>query len=137
MVVAHDVTERVFAEQALRESEERYRTVVEDQTELICRTTPKGVFTFVNDAYCRYFDKAREELIGQSFPPLVPELDRARVLEEMTKLGPENSSSTTEHRIVDPDGNVRWQEWTTRALYDAGGKVEQLQAVGRDITDRN
>ena len=53
--VDRDVTERIRAEQKLRESEARYRAMVEDQSELICRFTPDFILTFVNDAYCRLF----------------------------------------------------------------------------------
>ena len=61
IVIFHDVTARRRTEQALRESEERYRTVVEDQTELVCRVRPDGTLTFVNDVYCRFFGKRRED----------------------------------------------------------------------------
>ena len=49
-----DVTEQRRAEQRLRASEARYRSLVEDQTEFIVRHTPDGIRTFVNEAYCRY-----------------------------------------------------------------------------------
>ena len=62
-----DITQYKRAQDALRESEERYHDVVEDQTELICRFLPDGTHVFVNDAYCRYFDKKREEIIGHRF----------------------------------------------------------------------
>ena len=48
------------SQQELRLSEERYRNVVEDQTEFICRFTPDGMLTFVNEAYCRYFGEEPE-----------------------------------------------------------------------------
>ncbi len=56
--VGRDITDVMTAEQALFESEERYRNVVEDQTEFICRFLPGGTHVFVNDAYCRYFWQA-------------------------------------------------------------------------------
>jgi PAS domain-containing protein len=64
--------ERRTNEQALRFSEARYRAVVEDQTELICRFLPDGTYTFVNDAYCRYFQRSREQLLGGSFWSFIP-----------------------------------------------------------------
>nr|NIV34393.1 PAS domain S-box protein [Anaerolineae bacterium] len=71
---AQDITERKDAEfqrdatlEALRMSEARYRAVVEDQTELICRFQPDGTRIFVNEAYCRFFGKSSEEMIGKSF----------------------------------------------------------------------
>ena len=58
-----DITEQRRAEQALRESEERYRTIVETQTEFVLRQKPDGRLMFVNDAYCRYWGKTRDELL--------------------------------------------------------------------------
>jgi len=58
-----------------RESESRYRNVVEDQTEFIVRWLPQGIYTFVNQSYCRYFDRSSEELIGSTFFPTVHEED--------------------------------------------------------------
>jgi DNA-binding response OmpR family regulator len=67
---------RKRAEDSLHESERRYRAVVEDQTEFICRFRPDGTHVFVNEAYCRYFGKTREEIIGERFRPDLPEEDR-------------------------------------------------------------
>jgi len=70
-----EVIEHRQTEEVLRQSEARYRAIVEDQTELICRFLEDGTLTFVNDAYCRYFGKSRQELLGQSFLPLMPSAD--------------------------------------------------------------
>jgi len=59
LALASVVQERRTKEQALRFSEAHYRAVVEDQTELICRFLSDGTYTFVNDAYCRYFQRSR------------------------------------------------------------------------------
>ena len=64
--------ERLRTIEKLRASEARYRGVVEDQTELICRFLPDWTLTFVNEAYCRYFGKARDEFIGRNFMSLIP-----------------------------------------------------------------
>ena len=50
-----DITDRRLAQERIRESEQRYRNIVEDQTEFICRFRPDGTHVFVNEAYCRYF----------------------------------------------------------------------------------
>ena len=65
------VLSRALEVRRLRKSEEQYRSVVEDQTELICRCLPDGTITFVNKAFCRYFGKTRDELIGQSYLPFI------------------------------------------------------------------
>jgi len=59
-----DITEQKRAQEALRQSEERYRSMLESQTELICRFLPDTSLTYDNDAYCCYFGKIRDELTG-------------------------------------------------------------------------
>jgi len=129
-------SERKRAEDALRESEARYRAVVEDQTELICRFLQDGTLTFVNEAYCRYFGRKREELIGSSFMPLIPEKDRKLVKMQFASLSWENPVATYEHRVVAADGEIRWMQWTDRATFDESGNLAEFQSVGRDITER-
>ncbi|WP_254568238.1 PAS domain S-box protein [Oscillatoria sp. HE19RPO] len=119
--------ERALAEVALRSSEARYRAIVEDQTELICRFAPDGTLTFVNDAYCRYFGVSRKELMDGSVVSLIPDIDRNPIAMPVV---------TRERRIVLPNGEVRWQQWTDRAIFDAQGVLSEFQAVGRDITEQ-
>ena len=127
---------RKRADEGLRESEARYRAVVEAQTELICRSLPDCTLTFVNEAYCRYFGKSREELIGRSFLSLIPEQDHDAVLKHFASTWHENPVRTHEHRVIRPDGEIRWNQWTNRAILDEQGRPVEFQAVGRDVTDR-
>jgi PAS domain S-box-containing protein len=129
-----DVSQRKRTEQALRQSESQYRGIVEDQTELICRFLPDGRLTFVNQAYCRYFGVKAENLLGQSFTPSIPEDDRTYVEEQFTKLTPENPMVQYEHRVILPNGEVRWHSWTDRAIFDEQGLLIEYQGVGRDIS---
>jgi PAS domain S-box-containing protein len=123
-------------ERKLRESEARYRAVVEDQTEFICRFQPHGTLTFVNQAYCRYFQKEAGELIGHGIMPLILEEDRELVREKFASLSLDQPVINYEHRVVMPDGEIRWQEWTERAIFDQAGNLTEYQSVGRDITER-
>jgi len=129
-----ELAERKQVEEALRQSEARYRAIVEAQTELICRFKPDGTVTFVNDAYCRYFNKQRCELIGQKFLPAMPSDDRELITENFRSLSQGHPINTYEHRIILPSGEVRWQQWSDRALFDEQGNFIECQAVGRDIT---
>jgi PAS domain S-box-containing protein len=126
---------RRFAEAALRESEERYRNVVETQTELICRYLPDSTLTFVNDAYCRYFGRSRDELVGSPFIGLIPEPERADALKHIESIGLSPDGDTYEHQVVRPDGSSGWQQWTDHAIRNAEGAVVEFQGIGRDITD--
>jgi PAS domain S-box-containing protein len=131
-----DITERKRAEHELRRSQERYRAIVEDQTELICRWLPDGTLTFVNDAYCRYFHKSPEELVGHSYRPAIPEEDHEMHLAHIASLTRDNPVGVNEHRVFAPGGEIRWQHWTNRAIFDDAGQLVEFQSVGRDITER-
>jgi PAS domain S-box-containing protein len=134
--VIRNISQRKHAEDALRESERRYHAVVEDQTELICRFHPDGTHAFVNEAYCRYFGLDREEIIGSRFRPEIHPDDNEPVRRFFESLTPENPVDMIEHRIILPDGSIRWQQWSDRAIFGADGNVTEFQSVGRDITHR-
>ncbi len=121
---------------SLVESEERYRAIVQDQTEFICRSRPDGTLTFVNEPYCRHLGKTYEELIKHSFAMFIPEEERAAVEEKMFSCSPDVPVITYEHRVLIPDGEARWHHWTSRAIFDHKGRLIEFQSVGRDITER-
>jgi PAS domain S-box-containing protein len=130
-----DVTGRKQAENALRESEERYRNIVEDQTEFVCRFAPDGTHVFANDAFCRYFGKTRDNTIGKKFIPEVPAEDWERIRNHFQSLTRDHPVDEISHRIIMPDGQVRWQRWSDRAIFDDDGRIIEYQSVGRDNTD--
>lgn len=131
-----EIAERARAEQALRESEERYRAIVEGQTELICRFASDGRILFLNDACCRRFGLSREQVAGKSFLPLILEEDRASVEAQLASLSPAKPVITIEERIRTPDGAIRWYQWTNRGFFTDDGALREVLAVGRDITER-
>ncbi len=131
-----DITARKLAEEGLRASEERYRTIVEQQTELICRYRPDTTLTFVNEAYCRYFGRTREELIGQSFLSLIPDEARQAAQEHVHSLCETPRVQPYEHPVLGANGEIRWQQWADHVILDDNGRTIELQAVGRDITQR-
>jgi PAS domain S-box-containing protein len=136
LYVCRDISERKQAEAALCQSEERYRDIVEDQTELICRYLPDGTLTFVNGAYARYFRSTTESLVGASFWPLIPQEFHAAAREFLKTITPSHPVAMIEHPVHAPNGALRWQQWTDRGIFDADGVLLEYQAVGRDITDR-
>ena len=132
-----DITERKKAEEALNESERHYRSIVEDQTELICRWLPNGKLIFVNEAYCNYFNKKETELIGKKFTPFIPKEDRKIVKNISGMISIKNSAATYEHRVIKPNGEIRWQQWTDRGIFDTKSKNPiEFQSIGQDITER-
>ena len=113
----------------------QYQHVVEDQMELVCRYMPDCTLTFVNQAYCRHHEKSRGELIGKSFLPSVRRDDRQVVLEFVESASPESPISTEIQQITKSSGEIFWVEWRRRALFDDSGKLQEIQSVGRDVTE--
>lgn len=136
MILAEDITERKLAEEQLKSSEARYRAIVEDQTELICRTSTEGTITFVNEAYCRYFNTVRELAYGTNFLDSVYEADHDLVVRCITSLNIKSPVKVLESRAKMLDGTIRWIYWTHRAIYDEDGELIDYQSVGSDITER-
>lgn len=128
--------ERHTLVEQLRASENRYRSVVEDLPVLLCRNRPDGIIEFVNTAYCEYFGKPREALIGHNLLELIPAEQRDAVATRLAALTADNPVLTHEHEVLDANGQTRWQRWTNRAICDAHGQVRVLQAFGEDITER-
>ena len=120
----------------LPESEVLYRDIIEDQIELICRFRPDGTITYANDAYCRFFGKTCEELIGHCFMTFIPEEDQKMVKKHFSTLTEENPVGSIEHRVLLPGGEVRWQQWIDRAIFDVQGRKVEFLSVGRDCTER-
>jgi PAS domain S-box-containing protein len=131
-----EIIERRKTEAELRESETRYRAIVEDQTELICRFTPEYVLTFVNENYCRLFNAEPGELLGRSFMPMISKEDQELVKSQIKSLSSDNPVLTHDQRTLLPNGEVIWQQWTNRIIFDETGRISEYQAVGRDITKR-
>jgi PAS domain S-box-containing protein len=131
-----ELLERRREEDALRRSEERYRSIIEHQAALICRYLRDGTLTFVNEAYCRFFGMKRKELVGFNFKNLIPEQDRGQIEDMIEAMKGEMSSFTHEHRVLKPGGKIGWQLWTNRAVFDDGGRIVEYQGVGHDITAR-
>jgi PAS domain S-box-containing protein len=155
ILVARDITELKFLQisyqtlseeleqrvrertEELRNSAERYRAVVENQTEFIVRWKPDGTRTFINEAYCRYWGISYEQALAINFLFHIAEEDRPGVEEKIARLHAGFVEVETEiHRVVKPDGSTAWQEWTDQAIRDEWGKLIEIQSVGRDITER-
>ena len=137
--LAHKIrlaVQRRQATLALEESERRYRDVVETQTEFISRFLPDGTHVFTNEAYCRYFGKRREEIVGHKFIPPIPREDLPGIQDHFRSLTRDHPSGEIEHRVIMPDGSIRWQWWSDHAFFDQNGRILEYQSVGKDITDR-
>lgn len=136
VMVFEDITAVKQTEDALYKSEERYRRIVEDQTDLICRFQPDFRLTFVNRAYAESTGKAPNELIGVRILDLIPPEYQTQVMNQIAVQNPTGRAATSENPVWLSDGSLHWFEWTDQAIVDEQGAIVEYQAVGRDVTAR-
>jgi len=133
---AFDITKQINIQKALQLSELRYRTILEDLTELICRFKPDGTLTFVNKAYCQYFGKKESELLGKTFFSFIPKEQSIVVKDYLSTFSQNDFVKTIEYQVCLSNGDFRWQEWTDRAIFNTSGEIIEFQSIGRDITEK-
>jgi PAS domain S-box-containing protein len=119
----------------LRPSEENYRLLVENNTDLIVKVDTEGRFLFVSPSYCRLFGKSEAELLGHTFMPLVHEEDREATGRAWEEVFRPPYASTVEQRAMTVHG-FRWIAWADTAVRDGEGRVVAVVGVGRDVSER-
>ncbi len=135
-VYALGLAERGRVEEALRRSEERYRAIVDTQSEMVCRFRPDGEILFVNGGYARACGTVPEALVGQNLWKFIPDEDRPSVQAMLDRLTPESPEVRIENRFETAEG-IRHTLWTNRALaFDEQGRWTEAQSTGIDMTDR-
>lgn len=128
------VAERIRMEQALRESEGRYRTLVENINDAIFIVDPEGKILYMSPAIERMIRYKADELVGMRFTRLVHPEDLPRMVGRFRGVL-EGQIEPHEFRVLDKDGSVRFVRTHSRPLTD-GGRVVGVTGVMTDITDR-
>ena len=118
------------------QGEARYRAMIEDQRDLICRWDSEGNRVFVNEAYCQFFNRTHEELIGTSIGNFLDEDDVRKMHHGLAALTPKNPSMSFENPVSRHDGARRWFHWTNIGTFDSHGNLIEGLGVGWDITER-
>jgi PAS domain S-box-containing protein len=135
LTISKEITELKKTQAALHASRDRYRAIVQDQTELIIRYQPDGTTTFVNEAFCRYFGRSPEELLAHNFYPVIFEEDREYVAQLINSMSRENPNVLIENRVIVGE-EIRWTQWINLMIFDEQEEFVEFQAVGRDINLR-
>ncbi|MGD0855456.1 MAG: PAS domain S-box protein [Dehalococcoidia bacterium] len=135
--VSRDISERKLLEEALMQSEERYRTILEEMEDAYYEVDLAGNFTFVNDATCRYTGYTRDELIGMNYRTVAHKDDIAliyRFYNHTYRTGEPNKGFS--HRMVRKDGSICFVEAAVSLIKNKQGEAVGFRCVSRDVTSR-
>jgi two-component system cell cycle sensor histidine kinase/response regulator CckA len=132
----NEIEERKRVEKALRESEDRYRSVSRDMPAMVCRYLPDGTLTFANIRFRKHFSVSSETLLSTNIFTFFSDTERQRMKNRLQQLRPHRPMVTYEQHTRTEEGETRWRQWTDRALFDEQGNAMEYQSVSIDITEK-
>lgn len=138
--VVRDVTEHKQAEEAVRESEQKYRELVEGANSIILRLTREGKISFLNEFGQRFFGYSAEEILGRHvIDTIVPPIestgrDLRQIMEQICADPTPFSDNVNEN--IRRNGERVWINWANRTVLDSQGQPAEILCVGTDITER-
>ena len=134
--MVEDITERHHIELALKESETRYRELIEVQQDvLVCRWKPNTQLTFVNQYFCQFFNRPAPELIDLPLNHfLVNPEDPSKIQQNILALLEDLNPESWEYEYRSGTGEPRWLRWTNQPILDRWGSLVDIQSFGVDIT---
>ena len=127
--------QRKSMQEELQNSEEKYRLLVDNQTDLIVKLDPKGGLRFVSPSYCEMFSRGESDLLGLPFHEQVHPGDADQVARNWKKLFVAPWVVQFEHRAITENGEC-WLAWALRAVRSDDGDIIEIVGVGRDVTAR-
>jgi PAS domain S-box-containing protein len=135
--IFRDITERKRAEEALRKSEEKYRSIIENMQEGYFENDLAGNFTFVNDALCRILGYPKEELIGKNNRQYTDEKTAKKIYQVYNRIYRTGEPSKgIEEEYIRKDGTKLFAELSVALISDAEGKPIGFRGIARDVTER-
>jgi PAS domain S-box-containing protein len=132
IAIVRDITEFKDIETQLKNSRERYKTVIENTIDMVICFNSNFEITFSNQTFRDYFDVELEDINGFSLLEIIPESDHKKFKEYMLSITPEQDIRRGVHRVQRHD-ETRWQDWIDRGIFDEEGNLIEIQSVARDI----
>ena len=136
LIAFYTIKQILFYEKGLKNSENRYRSLVETQIDLISRFYPDGTLAYVNDVFCRFFNKTADNLIGSKWQLLLVDDDFNLIEKKLLSLCFANDSVVIETRVRSGKDKITWIQFINTGFFDSKGDLIEIQSVGRDITEQ-
>lgn len=135
--IIRDVTERYRAEQALKESEERYRSIFSNIEDAYFEVDLAGKLTFFNDALCRLYGYSRQELMGMDYRAYIHPDYLEEVYQTYNRVFTTGKpAEVSGWEYVTKDGSRRYVEASVTLIKDVNGRGVGFQGIVRDVTER-
>jgi PAS domain S-box-containing protein len=133
IAVMRDITPYRTVENQLSTMRERYQSVVDNTIDLVCCFDKNFKVTFTNQTFRDYFNLDIEDLDGFSLLEVIPEADHLKFIDYMHSITQDTPVRRGVHR-VDRGGDLRWQDWIDKGVFDETGELIEFQSVCRDVT---
>ena len=135
--VVRDITERRRAEEALRQSEEKYRTIIENMQDGYFEIDLTGSYTFANDALCKRQGYSKEELIGMDNRQFQDETNAKKTYQAFNEIYRTGEPvKALDMEVIRKDGTKGISEVSVSLIKDAQGNPIGFRGVSRDVTER-
>ncbi|MDD1672809.1 MAG: PAS domain S-box protein [Methanomicrobiales archaeon] len=131
-LILEDVTAQMKYQEMLEKREARYREIIEDQPELICRISPDFSLTYANPAFTRYYNVVPEEITRKNLLSFIYQEDLGAVRSCLASLSKDTPVARCQTRAAGE--SVRWQDWTYGGRFLDSGELTEIQGSGHDIT---
>lgn len=135
LITLHDISNHKLTEQALRVSEERYRMLVDHQSDLVVKIDTEGRLQFASPSFCMAFGIDEEELLGRELCPIINKGGPTVLKDALQRLDCHPKSCYHEINSQTLDGK-RWFGWAMKGVTDEKGRIIAVVGIGRDVTER-
>lgn len=133
----NDYREKEHVSTLILSSREKFRNVVDSQTDYLCRLSRDFEITFVNKAFADFYRKTPKEMIGRAYKSFFHETIRPRLFDKLAKLRSGSGPIQIEYKFMFKNRRSGYQRWRFQGVLDEKGEMVEIQCTGRDITEEH